>query len=66
MAKPLVPTIRGLYADGDMVIILFHAAAPARDGVPYRNAYSWYFQMKDAKIVKAPPSSIREVARIPR
>ena len=33
MAKPLVPTIRGLCADGDTVIILFDAAATARDGV---------------------------------
>ena len=53
MAKPLVPTIRGLYADGDTVIILFDAAATARDGVRYYNTYTWYFQMKDAKIVKA-------------
>ncbi len=53
MAKPLVPTIRGLYADGDTVIILFDAAATARDGVPYYNTYTLYFQMKDAKVVKA-------------
>jgi len=25
----------------------------ARDGVPYHNTYTWYFQMKDAKVVKA-------------
>ncbi len=43
----------GLYADGDTVIILFDAAATARDGVPYYNTYTWYFQMKDAKVVKA-------------
>jgi len=53
MTKPLVPTIRGLYADGDTVIILFDAAATARDDVPYHNTYTWYFQMKDAKVVKA-------------
>jgi uncharacterized protein len=53
MLKPLVPTVRGIFADGDMVIILFDAAATARDGVPYLNTYTWYFQMKDGKVVKA-------------
>jgi uncharacterized protein len=53
MTKPLVPTVRGIFADGDMVIILFDAAATARDGVPYRNTYTWYFQMKDGKVVRA-------------
>ena len=46
MARPLVPSIRGLYADGDMVIIFFDAAATAKDGIPYHNTYTWYFQMK--------------------
>jgi ketosteroid isomerase-like protein len=53
MAKPLVPTVRGMYADGDTVITLFDAAATARDGQPYRNTYTWYFQMKGSKVVKA-------------
>jgi uncharacterized protein len=53
MSKPLVPTVRGIFADGDMVIILFDGEATARDGKPYRNTYTWYFQMKDGKVVKA-------------
>ena len=53
MAKPLVPTIRGLYADGDMVIIFFDAAATAKDGIPYHNTYTWYLQMKDGQVIKA-------------
>jgi uncharacterized protein len=53
MATPLVPTVRGLYADGDMVIILFDASATTRDDRPYRNTYTWYFQMKEGKVVKA-------------
>jgi uncharacterized protein len=53
MTKPLVPTVRGIFADGDMVIILFDAAATARDGIPYRNTYTWYFQMKEGKVVRA-------------
>src|SRR5580704_11050853 len=53
MAKPLVPTVRGIFADGDVVIILFDAAATTKDNKPYENTYTWYFQMQDAKVVKA-------------
>jgi uncharacterized protein len=53
MAKPLVPTVRGTYADGDMVIIFFDGAATAKDGVSYHNTYTWYFQMKDSKVINA-------------
>ena len=49
MAIPLVPTVRGIYADGDMVIILFDAAATTKDGQPYRNTYTWYFQMAEGR-----------------
>jgi uncharacterized protein len=52
MSKPLVPAVRGLYADGDMVIIFFDAAATTRDGQPYHNTYTWYFQMRESKVVK--------------
>jgi len=51
MSKPLVPEVRGLYADGDMVIALFDASAMARDGKPYRNTYTWYMKMRDGRIV---------------
>lgn len=53
MAKPLVPTVRGIFADGDAVIILFDAEATAIDGKPYRNTYTWYFWMQDTMVIKA-------------
>jgi ketosteroid isomerase-like protein len=53
MKTPLVPTVRGIYGDGDMVIIFFDGAGTTKDGQPYRNTYTWYFQMKEAKVVKA-------------
>jgi hypothetical protein len=53
MATPLVPSVRGIYADGDMVIILFDGAATATDGLHYRNTYTWYFQIREAKVVNA-------------
>jgi len=51
MSEPLVPSVRGGCADGDMVIILFDAAATAKDGQPYRNTYTWYFKMDDGKVI---------------
>jgi uncharacterized protein len=53
MMKPLVPSVRGILADGDMVIIFFDADATAKDGLPYRNTYTWYCQMKESKVIKA-------------
>jgi ketosteroid isomerase-like protein len=51
MSKPLVPTIRNLYSDGDTVIALFDAEATALDGKPYRNTYAWFMQMREGRIV---------------
>ena len=53
MATPLVPTVHGIYADGDMVIILFDASATTKDNRPYHNTYTWYFEMKHGKVLKA-------------
>ena len=53
MSQPLSATLRGIFADGDMVIILFDAEGTATDGKPYRNSYTWYFQMADGMVVKA-------------
>jgi uncharacterized protein len=52
MAAPLIPNVRGVYADGDTVVILFDAAATAKDGRPYRNTYTWYFRMRNAKAIE--------------
>jgi ketosteroid isomerase-like protein len=51
MSRRLIPSVRGIYADGDMVIALFDAEAVARDGKPYRNTYTWYMHMRDGRIV---------------
>ena len=53
MATPLRPSVRGFYADGDMVIAFFDAAATTNDGQPYRNTYTWYFRMKEGTVVSA-------------
>lgn len=51
LSRRLEPTVRGIYADGDMVIALFDAEGTARDGKPYKNTYTWYLQMRDGQIV---------------
>jgi ketosteroid isomerase-like protein len=51
LSKRLLPTVRGIYADADMVIALFDAEGTARDGRPYKNTYTWYLQMHEGRIV---------------
>jgi len=53
LSTPLVPTVRAIYADGDMVIVLWDGAAIAKDGKSYENTYSWYLKMRDGKIINA-------------
>lgn len=53
LSTPLVPTVRGIYVDGDMVIVLWDGAAIALDGKSYENTYSWYLKMRDGKIISA-------------
>ena len=51
MQRRHLPTVRGLFADDDMVIALFDAEAVALDGKPYQNTYTWYMRMSNGKIV---------------
>jgi len=51
LSSRLVPSVRAIYADGDMVIALFDAQGTARDGQPYRNTYTWYMRMQDGAII---------------
>lgn len=44
LAAPMVPTVRGIYGDGDWIVALFDARATAVDGEPYRNTYTWYLR----------------------
>jgi uncharacterized protein len=52
MSTPLVPQMRGLYSDGDVVIALFDGTATAKDGKPYRNTYAWFMRMAKGRIVE--------------
>ena len=50
LSRRLVPQVRGIYTDGDMVIALFDAEAVARDGKPYRNTYTWYMRVREGRV----------------
>ncbi|HEY0177808.1 MAG TPA: nuclear transport factor 2 family protein [Pedobacter sp.] len=53
LSKKIVPAVRGIYADGDMVIVIWDGKATAKDGKPYNASYCWNLQIRDGKIVKA-------------
>jgi len=53
MSKPLVPTIRNIYADGDTVIVFFDAEGTAKDSKTYANTYSWFLRFRNGRIDKA-------------
>ncbi|MBW4688011.1 MAG: nuclear transport factor 2 family protein [Komarekiella atlantica HA4396-MV6] len=50
LATPIVPKIREVYADGDVVIALWNGIATAKDGKPYRNTYCWVMTLKNGRI----------------
>lgn len=52
LSKPIVPTVRGIFADGEQVIILWEGRATTRDNRPYRNTYAWFFKMRDGKAIE--------------
>lgn len=52
LSERIVPTLRALYAEGDMVIALWDGKGIAKDGISYSNTYSWYMKVKREKIVE--------------
>lgn len=45
--------IRGLYADGDTVIIMWDGHGVALDGLPYDNTYAWFMRFRDGLVIEA-------------
>src|SRR5688572_6177517 len=41
LSKKIVPSVRYLFAEGDVVIALIDGQATARDGKPYNMSYAW-------------------------
>ena len=58
----IVPSVRGIYTEGDMVIALWDGTATAKDGKPYTNTYSWYMT---CLLYTSPSPRDRSVSRMP-
>jgi len=51
-AEPFRPVrIRGVYADGDTVIVIWDGHGIANDGQPYENSYAWVMTLADGKVI---------------
>ncbi|GAB3277642.1 nuclear transport factor 2 family protein [Kineosporia babensis] len=48
---PLAITPRGIWADGDDVIVRIDSSGRARDGRPYRNGYLYVLTMQEGVVV---------------
>ncbi|MGO4614487.1 nuclear transport factor 2 family protein [Nocardia sp. 2YAB30] len=46
-------TVRGTYADGDTVMIVWDGEGTTRAGTTYRNTYAWFMTLRDGLVVDA-------------
>jgi ketosteroid isomerase-like protein len=44
-------TIRGVYADGDTVVVLWDGEGTTTAGTTYRNTYAWFLTLRDGAVV---------------
>jgi len=51
LSEKIIPTVKALYAEGDMVVALWDGHAVAKDGIAYDNTYSWYMRIKNGRII---------------
>lgn len=52
LARPLVPNLVSLLADGDLVSIQWVAQSETKSGRPYRQTYSWVVRFAQGRIVE--------------
>ena len=45
--------VRGLYADGDTVIVVWDGEGTRLDGKPYENTYAWFMRFRDGLVIEA-------------
>jgi len=49
LSQLLRPTVKGMYADGNDVVVVWDGEAVTRAGAAYRNSYAWIFTMRAAR-----------------
>lgn len=52
LATPLYPAVHGIYADGEVVSVLWDGTATALDGEPYVNTFNWVFTMRGRQAIR--------------
>jgi uncharacterized protein len=53
-ARPFRSTnVRGVYADGDTVVVLWDGEGTRHDGNPYENTYAWFMRFREGLVVEA-------------
>lgn len=53
LTGPVVPEVRSIWADGDVVIVRFDGSATTTSGAPYRNQFVWILRMAGGRVVEA-------------
>ena len=53
LTGPVVPEVRSIWADGDVVIVRFDGSATTTSGAPYRNQFVWILRMTGGRVVEA-------------
>ena len=53
-SEPVRPVdVRGIYADGDTVVVLWDGKGKRLDGKPYENTFAWFMRFRQGLIVEA-------------
>jgi ketosteroid isomerase-like protein len=53
-SRPLRPVaVRGVYADGDTVVVVWDGEGTRLDGKPYENTYAWFMRFHEGQVVEA-------------
>ena len=53
-SEPFRPVaLRGVYADGDTVVVLWDGEGTRLDGKPYENTYAWFMRFDEGLVVEA-------------
>ena len=53
LTGPIMPEVRSIWADGDVVIVRFDGSATTTSGAPYRNQFVWILRMDAGRAVEA-------------
>ncbi|MFZ4928659.1 nuclear transport factor 2 family protein [Chryseobacterium sp. Mn2064] len=52
LSKRITPNVKGIYADGDMVIVWWKSDAITNAGESYNGEYAWFMKFENGKIIK--------------